>query len=544
LGADCLDNGDGTWTCAGDGPGFGSYIVYSVDPELVVEGCTLMAACNYNSEANLNDGSCTFATGLIDCDGNCTVESDCNGECGGDAIVDECNVCGGSGPEQYYDCDGVCLSDTDGDQVCDELEVLGCTDETASNYDQEATEDDGSCASGYSFTHSLSFGNNLISFPGYLDNSSSQDLLEGLMVDGPNVVFLLGQGVGLFNTATGWSGNLNSILPTSGYWLNVQGSYEWDLEFTSGVESCTSYDISFGNNLLSYKWGSVDAPTLDALGGETFASENFNFILGQGVGLFNTATGWSGNLNNLTEGKGYWVNITNSSLDFRWGFDSCADNIISSNQDIALEKQLPEEFKFIQSTEQAFYLMKDIEIDNMQPSKDDIVLAYNNDILVGSAVWDGEYTAVPVMGKDASGLTDGFCESGDMVEFKLYQHSTDEIIDLSGRVDNWSSLLVTHVEKLSGTTLVELPSELTISPAYPNPFNPVTNVSYSIPDDGTVNVSIYDVSGRMIETLTSGFLNAGSYSVEWDAELQPSGMYFLKVQYNNELRTEKIMLVK
>jgi hypothetical protein len=48
----------------------------------------------------------------------------------------------------------------------------------------------------------------------------------------------------------------------------------------------------------------------------------------------------------------------------------------------------------------------------------------------------------------------------------------------------------------------------------------------------------------MIETLTSGFLNAGSYSVEWDAELQPSGMYFLKVQYNNELRTEKIMLVK
>ena len=224
--------------------------------------------------------------------------------------------------------------------------------------------------------------------------------------------------------------------------------------------------------------------------------------------MFNTATGWSGNLNNLTEGKGYWVNITNSSLDFRWGFDSCADNIISSNQDIALEKQLPEEFKFIQSTEQAFYLMKDIEIDNMQPSKDDIVLAYNNDILVGSAVWDGEYTAVPVMGKDASGLTDGFCESGDMVEFKLYQHSTDEIIDLSGRVDNWSSLLVTHVEKLSGTTLVELPSELTISPAYPNPFNPLTQIKYDLPEDAMVTIQIFDLMGRNIRSLVNNTQSA------------------------------------
>jgi len=500
LGADCSDNGDGTWTCNGDGPGFGSYIVYSFDPVSTVEGCTLMAACNYDEFANINDGSCTY--------------DDLCGECGGD------------------------------NSTCS-----GCTDPEASNYDSEAIFDDGTCESGFSFTHNLGFGNNLISFPGYLENDSSQDLLEGLMSEGPGVVFLLGQGVGLFNTANGWSGNLNNISPTSGYWVNVQGSHEWNIEFNSGLESCSQYDISFGNNLLSYKWGDVNAATLDALGGSNddgtgFADQNFNFILGQGVGLFNTANGWSGNLNSLTEGKGYWVNITNSNIDFRWGFDSCNDNIVNSNSIVNLEKELPEEFKFTQSTEQAFYLIKDIEVNGYRPKEDDILLAYNNDILVGSAIWDGEYTAVPVMGKDASGLTDGFCEVGDNIKFKLYQYLTDELIDLKGQTDNWNSLLVTHVEKLSGSTSFELPSKLKLNPAFPNPFNPVTSFTYDLPIDGLVDVSIYDVNGRIIESLVKGFVNAGNYSIDWNAENQPSGLYILKVQFGNEIKSEKIMLVK
>ena len=524
LGADCIDNGDGTWTCAGDGPGFGSYIVYSFDPVTVVPGCTLMAACNWDPIATINDGSCTWATGLFDCDGNCTVESDCNGECGGTAELDECGECSG-----------------------DNSSCSGCTDEEALNYDSDATLDDGTCEydDGFTFTHSLGFGNNLISFPGYLENDSSQDLLEGLMADGPNVVFLLGQGVGLFNTTGGWSGNLNNIAPTSGYWINVSGSApEWTIEFNSGLESCTPYTIGFGNNLLSYKWGSVNANTLDGLGGEEFATENFNFILGQGVGLFNTAGGWSGNLNTLEEGKGYWVNIANSNIDFKWGFDNCGDNISNFDSNAEFEKQLPEEFHFIQSTEQAFYLMKDIQVDGVQPQEGDIVLAYNNDILVGSAIWDGQYTAVPVMGKDISGLTDGFCEVGDQVDFKLYQSKTGDIVDLNGSTAKWNSLLVTHVERLSGSTYVELPSSLTLNPTYPNPFNPVTTISFGIPIDGVINIAIYDVNGRMIESLVNGFKNAGSYSMDWNADTQPSGMYFLKVQYGNEVKSEKIMLVK
>ena len=45
----------------------------------------------------------------------------------------------------YYNCDGNCLIDTDGDGVCDELEVYGCTNPEVFNFDSNATEDDGSC---------------------------------------------------------------------------------------------------------------------------------------------------------------------------------------------------------------------------------------------------------------------------------------------------------------------------------------------------------------------------------------------------------------
>ena len=86
---------------------------------------------NYNAAATDDDGSCLQ---LDEC-----------GVCGGDGIAEGACDCEGNGPEAGYDCDGNCLADADGDGVCDEFEVAGCTDATACNYDAAATDDDGSC---------------------------------------------------------------------------------------------------------------------------------------------------------------------------------------------------------------------------------------------------------------------------------------------------------------------------------------------------------------------------------------------------------------
>ena len=97
--------------------------------EYVFSGCTDSTACNYFNYAIEDDGSCVF-------------------------------------PEQWYACDGECISDVDNDAICDELEILGCTDYEAYNYNPEATDSDNTLCI-YFVPDCNSFGD-----PGWLDTES------------------------------------------------------------------------------------------------------------------------------------------------------------------------------------------------------------------------------------------------------------------------------------------------------------------------------------------------------------------------------------
>lgn len=123
-------------------------------------GCTEVGACNYNADASIDDGSCQepvdiWGDPFRDCDGNCLNDTD------GDGVCDEIEIEGCTDftacnydqlateddgscfyAEIHYDCEGNCIADADGDGICDALEVSGCTDESACNYDEVATEDD------------------------------------------------------------------------------------------------------------------------------------------------------------------------------------------------------------------------------------------------------------------------------------------------------------------------------------------------------------------------------------------------------------------
>ena len=89
-----------------------------------------------------------------------------------------------------------------------------------------------------------------------------------------------------------------------------------------------------------------------------------------------------------------------------------------------------------------------------------------------------------------------------------------------------------------------IPIQYSIQSIYPNPFNPVTNILYGIPENAEVSIAIFDIHGRRIETLSQGFQFAGYHEISWDASKQPSGVYLVKILSDNFTETRKIVLMK
>ena len=88
------------------------------------------------------------------------------------------------------------------------------------------------------------------------------------------------------------------------------------------------------------------------------------------------------------------------------------------------------------------------------------------------------------------------------------------------------------------------PSEFILYPAYPNPFNASTVLSFELKNAGEVSLIVYDVQGRAVQSLVTGHLSLGYHEVVWDAEDAASGVYFVKLQAGDFVRTQKLLLIK
>jgi len=99
----------------------------------------------------------------------------------------------------------------------------------------------------------------------------------------------------------------------------------------------------------------------------------------------------------------------------------------------------------------------------------------------------------------------------------------------------------TGIRKLDNNYIVK---EYKLYQNYPNPFNPKTKIKFSLPKSGFVKLSIYDILGIEIETLVSGKLQAGTYEASFSNNRLPSGIYFYKLETENNSIVKKMMLLK
>jgi len=147
-------------------------------------------------------------------------------------------------------------------------------------------------------------------------------------------------------------------------------------------------------------------------------------------------------------------------------------------------------------------------------------------------------------------LSDGI----GVVDTLTYTSQTTDIS--SGRVDDggddWGLFSITTPgESNSGGTLVgihkETPSVLSeyhLYQNYPNPFNPTTTISFNLPVSEKVTVSVFNIAGQKIATLLDTKLNAGTGTVQWNAEGFSSGVYFYTIKSISYIQTKKMILMK
>lgn len=111
-----------------------------------------------------------------------------------------------------------------------------------------------------------------------------------------------------------------------------------------------------------------------------------------------------------------------------------------------------------------------------------------------------------------------------------------QFVELDFRCNTSQTIGITQISSLA--------REFELSQNFPNPFNPVTNINFSIPKSDYVSLRVYDMLGREVKTLVNGGLTAGEYQVNFDASALSSGVYYYSIRTGDYVSVKKMVLVK
>ena len=383
-----------------------------------------------------------------------------------------------------------------------------------------------------SYEIDMHYGANLVSFYALPADVSVGNVMESL---GDAVTGVIGEGVAASpNPVLGWVGSLSEIERTSGYWIKLNSAVPIQINGATPTDPNILYDLHYGANLISFPISGT-VPVGDGIPDDV--EGYFTGVIGEGVAASpNPVLGWVGSLSEFEGTKGYWAKV-DGAFEFSYDLSN------SSNGRIYNDESLDNPYTFTQSTHQAFYFIESLEADIEQG---DWILSYNNGVLVGSRQWNGIYTDIPVMGYYDSS-TSGYCQTGDTPKIVWIDSDGNSNL-LVGDIPSWENneLFYVSLEIASDTPT---PDSYELIQNYPNPFNPSTTISFSLPLDNHVMINIYDISGKLINTLLDDKMSSGYHNVSWNGKdfngLEvSSGVYVYTLNTNDITLSDKMMLMK
>ncbi|MHB9030026.1 MAG: T9SS type A sorting domain-containing protein [Candidatus Latescibacterota bacterium] len=119
-----------------------------------------------------------------------------------------------------------------------------------------------------------------------------------------------------------------------------------------------------------------------------------------------------------------------------------------------------------------------------------------------------------------------------------------QIVNENGAFSDYSDETLLSFDTLTGAENNNAPNQYSLSNNYPNPFNPSTTITYSIPRPGLVKLSIYNINGQEVARLVDNQVQAGTHTFVWDASDFASGAYFCIISAEKFTASRKMILIK
>jgi len=322
-------------------------------------------------------------------------------------------------------------------------------------------------------------------------------------------------------------------------------SEAWVIDHSTTTEQAAGHSGGLGNRGgdLMYRWGNPETYDLGTIDDQTLFSAHDIHWVDDHLVTTHPYYGKIAVFNNRVGEDFSTVNVFNPPWDmYKWGYTFGPIFWGPEEFDLTITHPIPTE---LYST-----------------GLSSVQMLPNNNVLICSGRWGYTFEITPdneIVWEYKTPLRGGNPVSqgdtllvNDNLTFRFKRIPSDypafEGKDLSPK--GWIELnpdstfceLILSVDDETGTDLV--PKQFKLSQNYPNPFNPSTNISYALPTDEFVNLTVYNVLGKTITILVNEQKLAGSYVVSFNASGFPSGVYFYKLIAGNYVSINKMMLLK
>jgi hypothetical protein len=150
-----------------------------------------------------------------------------------------------------------------------------------------------------------------------------------------------------------------------------------------------------------------------------------------------------------------------------------------------------------------------------------------------------------ILGWDGFSAFDGKYEYMDAAHGSYYYKL--EAVEMDGDTEMFGPYSVKSTTGIEAKS--DVPESFELQQNYPNPFNPSTTISFTLAERTNVNITIFDMTGRIVNTLVNEHMDAGTHSVAWAAvngfgESLPSGIYFYSMKTETFNTTKSMTIIK